>query len=58
MPHRHYSHSVSQLALGNVTGAISEAKDAVDLDPDFALNQLQLGIAEGVAFKNGDIDVG
>jgi len=53
--HRHYSHSVSQLALGNVTGAVSEAKQAVDLDPDLAVNQLQLGISEAIAFKNGDI---
>ena len=53
--HRHYSHSVSQLALGNVTSAISEAKRAVDLDPDLAVNQLQLGIAEAIAFENGDI---
>jgi tetratricopeptide (TPR) repeat protein len=55
VPHRHYSHSVSQLALGNVTGAISEAKDAVDLDPDFAPYHLQLGIAEGVAFEKSDV---
>jgi O-antigen ligase/Tfp pilus assembly protein PilF len=53
--HRHYSHSVSQLALGNVTGAISEAKRAVDLDPDFAVYQLQLGLTEGIAFTNGDM---
>ena len=53
--HRHYSHSVSQLALGNVTGAISEAKRAVDLDPDFAVYQLQLGLTEGVAFTKGDM---
>jgi tetratricopeptide (TPR) repeat protein len=53
--HRHYSHSVSQLALGNVTGAVSEAKQAVDLDPDLAVNRLQLGIAESIAFTKGDI---
>lgn len=53
--HRHYSHSVSQLAVGNVTGAISEAKQAVDLDPDFPAYQLQLGIAEGTAFAKGDV---
>ena len=53
--HRHYSHSVSQLALGNVTGAISEAKQAVDLDRDLAVNRLQLGIAESIAVTKGDL---
>jgi len=56
LAHHHYSHSVSQLALYNMTDAVSEAKVAVDLDPDFAANQMQLGIAASVAYMRGDID--
>ncbi|MGA2285374.1 MAG: O-antigen ligase family protein [Dehalococcoidia bacterium] len=47
--HRHYSHSLSQLAMGRDAQAISEGQQAVDLDPDFAIYQLQLGVAEGTA---------
>ena len=53
--HRHYSHSVSQLALGNITGAISEAQEAVDSDPDLAVNQLQLGLTQGIAVEQGHV---
>ena len=53
--HRHYSHSVSQLELGNITGAINEAKQAVDSDPDLAIYHLELGLVEGIAFTREDI---
>lgn len=52
--HRHYSHSLSQLGMGHITQAISEGQQAVDLDPDFALYQLQLGVAEGTAAMQGE----
>ena len=55
VPHRHYSHSVSQLAFGNITGAINEAQKAVDSDPDLAIYQLELGLTQGIAVMKGDI---
>jgi tetratricopeptide (TPR) repeat protein len=55
LAHRHYSHSVSQLQLGNVTGAIHEAKQAADEDPDLAIYHLELGLTEGIAYAKGDL---
>ncbi len=52
--HLHYSHSVDELAVGNTAGAVDEARRAVDLDPDLAVNQLQLGIAEAAAYRDAE----
>jgi O-antigen ligase/Tfp pilus assembly protein PilF len=53
--HRHYSHSLSQLGMGHIQQAISEGQQAVNEDPDFAIYQLQLGVAEGMAVIKGDV---
>ncbi len=52
--HLRYSHSVDELLVGNISAAIDDAQKAVDLDPDLAVNQLQLGIAQAAAYRNGD----
>jgi len=48
--HYHYSESVDHLRDGRTLNAIREARRAADMDPDFAIYQLHLGLTEGRAF--------
>jgi O-antigen ligase len=49
--HYHYSDSLTKLRNGATFDAVLEARQAVDMDPNLAIYQLQLGLTEGLAFE-------
>ncbi len=54
--HYHYSESLDDLVDGRTFDAISEARQAADMDPDLAIYQLQLGLTEGLAFTEEGLE--